>query len=348
MVAPKFRAVATPLIVMDATFVFDEVQATVFVMFCVVESENVPIAVNCCRVPSGMDGFTGVTAIESKTALVIVKVVLPETPPETAVTVQIPGVTPKARPCAPFRLMFTMVVSLVDHCTAAVTFCTLESLNVPMAWNCTAVPDAMDGLAGETASAVRAAASTVRVALPLTPENVAVIITVPGVFVLVMPPLGDAATLVFEDVQVADWVKSWLLPSLYLPVAVNCRETPAATDAVPGLTWIDFRTGGGLPTGVEVPLPPQPAKTPRHTTPTSTGSSFISSFRAYGLAIELGEEQLENRSCRTTAKFGGIQHFAGCWDCETSLKIRSVRKRVRHLYCASIFTGRMKPGQLKG
>lgn len=178
--APKFRAVASPLTVMDATFVFEELQVTVFEISCVVASENVPVAVNCCKVPKGMDGFAGVTAIESKTALVMVKVALPETPPETAVTVQVAGVTPKASPCAPCRLIFAREGSLAAHCTMAVTFCVLESLNVPMATNCTAVPDAMDALAGETTSDVSVAVVTVRVAPPLTPENVAVMVTVPG------------------------------------------------------------------------------------------------------------------------------------------------------------------------
>ncbi len=73
---PRLPADARPLTVIDAMLFFDELQVTVSVMFCVVPSENVPVAVNCCTVPRGMDAFTGVTAIETRVALVTVRVAL--------------------------------------------------------------------------------------------------------------------------------------------------------------------------------------------------------------------------------------------------------------------------------
>src|SRR5208282_2456849 len=86
---PRFPAVARPLTVIDAMLFFDELQVTVPVMFCVVPSENVPVAVNCCNVPRGMDAFAGVTAIETKVALIM----------------EVPAALPIARPGTPFTLM---------------------------------------------------------------------------------------------------------------------------------------------------------------------------------------------------------------------------------------------------
>lgn len=48
------------------------------------------MAVNCCVVPSGMAGIAGVTAIESKTAGVMVRVVEPVIVPDVAVTLVLP------------------------------------------------------------------------------------------------------------------------------------------------------------------------------------------------------------------------------------------------------------------
>ena len=49
-----------------------------------------PVAVNCCVVPRGIVGMAGVTAIETRTAGVMVRVVEPVTDPERAVTVVLP------------------------------------------------------------------------------------------------------------------------------------------------------------------------------------------------------------------------------------------------------------------
>jgi len=58
----------------------------------------VPVAVNCWFVPDTTDGFTGVTAIETRVAVVTVRVVDPLTVPELAATVVVPMPVPVARP----------------------------------------------------------------------------------------------------------------------------------------------------------------------------------------------------------------------------------------------------------
>ena len=84
VVLPRFSPVASPLAVIDATPLFDELHATVPVMSCVLPSEKVPVAVNCCNVPSGIDGFAGVTVIEVNVAFVTVSIALAEMDPELA------------------------------------------------------------------------------------------------------------------------------------------------------------------------------------------------------------------------------------------------------------------------
>ena len=49
---------------MVATVVVAEAQVTWLVMFWVLLSEYVPVAVNCCVPPAWIVGFAGVTAIE--------------------------------------------------------------------------------------------------------------------------------------------------------------------------------------------------------------------------------------------------------------------------------------------
>jgi hypothetical protein len=92
MVADALGAtpVATPAAVMVAPV--DALQVTVDVIFCMVPSANVPVAVNCC-VPLGATlAEPGVTAIDTN-ALATVRVVVPLTAPEVAVMVVDPGAT---------------------------------------------------------------------------------------------------------------------------------------------------------------------------------------------------------------------------------------------------------------
>jgi hypothetical protein len=84
------------------------------------------------------------------------------------------------------------------------------------------VPSGKDGARGATAREARAAEVIVRVVLPLTFENVAVIVADPCVFVATMPALEIAAAPVFEELQLAELVRSFVVSSLYVPVALNC------------------------------------------------------------------------------------------------------------------------------
>jgi len=76
---------AKPVLLTVATEVFEELQVTEFVRFCVLPSLYLPVAVNCCVLPFAIDGFAGVTVIdESTTAPVTFRFVEPVIEPEAA------------------------------------------------------------------------------------------------------------------------------------------------------------------------------------------------------------------------------------------------------------------------
>ena len=108
-----------------------ELQVTASVRSCVVLSLYVPVAVNCCAVPSASAGVVGVTASEVRTAGVIVNVVEPATPLPGSVADKV--VTPVdrlvARPALPGALLTEATAELVElQVTASVRSCVVLSL----------------------------------------------------------------------------------------------------------------------------------------------------------------------------------------------------------------------------
>ena len=81
---PRPTALARPAVLTVATVAAEELHVAVLLRFCVVPSVYVPVAVNCCVPPLAIDGFAGVTAMDTSVAAVTVSVVLPETAPEVA------------------------------------------------------------------------------------------------------------------------------------------------------------------------------------------------------------------------------------------------------------------------
>jgi hypothetical protein len=99
---PVPALVASPwlpaVLLMLATDPVSELHSTVPVTSCVLPSVNVPVAENCCVVPSGITGIAGVTAIETSVAGFTVTVVVPLTVPIAAVTLVLPTPTLPATP----------------------------------------------------------------------------------------------------------------------------------------------------------------------------------------------------------------------------------------------------------
>ena len=100
------------------------------------------------------------------------------------------------------------------------------------------------------------AAVTVRVAVPVFPPKAAVIVAFPAALPVASPLLTIVAVVVLDELQVTWVVIVWVVPSEYVPLAVNCWVAPAATLAVAGDTAIEFKVAA-VTVMVAVPvLPP--------------------------------------------------------------------------------------------
>jgi hypothetical protein len=226
---PIFNPVASPLTVIEAIPVLEDFHVTTPVTSCTLPSEKVPVAVNCCEIPNGMFGFAGVTAIKLITAAVTVKVVDPETVPEVAVMVLLPAASAFASPCVGMVVLI-VATAVFDELQVAlpVSFWVVPSLYDPVAMNCSLVPGATAGFAGVTAIDTRTTFTvTVRFDAPLTFPIFAVMLKLPPVTAVTIPPGATVAKLGFDELHVAVLVKSFVVPLLYVPIAVICCFDPA-------------------------------------------------------------------------------------------------------------------------
>lgn len=147
VVVPAATDVDKPPALIVATPVSDEAQVDVDVRSCVVLSENVPVATNCCVVPLAMLGFTGVIAMDTRLVQVTVTVVVPDVLPDFAETVVLPQLLPYAKQCplllpsaiwswSPDRasvLTVTTVASDELHVAVPVRSCLVLSEYMPVA-----------------------------------------------------------------------------------------------------------------------------------------------------------------------------------------------------------------------
>ena len=87
--------------------------------------------------------------------------------------------------------------------------------------------------------------TTSRIEVPVAPPWEAVILLVPAKTPVASPKASITATASFMLAQVALEVRSSVLASLKVPVAVNCWTDPSWIDALVGFTEIDVNNGGG-------------------------------------------------------------------------------------------------------
>ena len=222
----------------------EELQVTDAVIFCVLLSEKVPVAVNCSVVPRAMPGLVDVTAIDTSVAELTVRVVEPEMLPEVAVIVVLPAATGVTCPLEPAALLMVATDALDElQVTDVVIFCVLLSEKAPVAVNCSVVPRAMPGLVDVTAIDTSVAELTVRVVEPEMLPEVAVIVVLPAA-TGVTCPLEPAALLMvatdaLDELQVTDVVIFCVLLSEKAPVAVNCSVVLRAMLGLAGVTEMD-------------------------------------------------------------------------------------------------------------
>jgi hypothetical protein len=140
-----------------------------------------------------------------------VKLVDPVIEPDVAVIVALPVATPVA---SPVLLIVATVVVVELHVTELVKFWVLPSLLVPVAVNCSVAPRTIEELAGVTAIDTSTAAVTVRPVEPLIEPDVAWIVVLPEAAAVAKPLALIVATVGFVEVQVAEFVRFKVLPSL--------------------------------------------------------------------------------------------------------------------------------------
>lgn len=85
-----------------------------------------------------------------------------------------------------------------------------------------------------------AAAVTVNpTAFEVTPFCIAVTFVEPALFAVAKPLALIVATVVFEEFQVTELVRFWVLPSVKVPLAVNWSVLPSAIEFFAALIAID-------------------------------------------------------------------------------------------------------------
>lgn len=162
VVEPVLRLVARPLepaeLLMVATPVSEELQATVAVRSCLLSSEKIPVAASCRVVPRAMLGAVGVTLMETSVAGVTVTAEFAEMLPEAAVMVVVPVVTPWTIPLEPAVLLTVATAGVAElQVTEVVRSCRVASEKMPVATNCRFVPTARLRFAGVISRLVRVA-----------------------------------------------------------------------------------------------------------------------------------------------------------------------------------------------
>ena len=128
---------------------------TELVKFCVELSEKVPVAVNCTFEPFAIEGFAGVTAIDTSVAELTVSKVDPLTLPKVAWIMLDPEAFAVATPT---RVIVAAFVFWELQVTELVRFFVELSLKFPVAANDSVVPAATVGFAGVTEIELRVGA----------------------------------------------------------------------------------------------------------------------------------------------------------------------------------------------
>jgi hypothetical protein len=101
----------------------------------------------------------------------------------------------------------------------------------------------MDTVAGAMFKATTTGGVTVTLAVPVKDPAVALIVAVPTVLPRAAPAELTLAIADADELHAAVLVRFCVLPSLYVPMAVNCCVSPASIEALAGVTLTEARTG---------------------------------------------------------------------------------------------------------
>lgn len=165
-----------------------------------------------------------------------------------------PSADPVAKPAA---LMFTIVGLEEAQVAVFVRFCVLPSLKVPVAVNCTVVPLGIEELPALTLIDCSVAAVTASAKmLEVIPLWIAVILLEPLAAPVARPVALILTAVGFELAHVAVLVRFCVLPSLKVPVAVNCTLVPFAMEELPALMAIDCSVAAVTVRAIELEVIP--------------------------------------------------------------------------------------------
>jgi hypothetical protein len=157
------------------------------------------------------------------------------------VVVPVPNVV--ASPAVSPELLIVATVAAVElQCPVCVTSCVVPSVKLPMAVNCCVIPNGIVDADGLIAIETSAAAVTVTPVEPVTLPELAVIVAVPIPTLLASPVLSIVAVDTVSDDQFTTLLRSCVLPSLKLPMALICCFVPSASEGVAGVTTSDTST----------------------------------------------------------------------------------------------------------
>jgi hypothetical protein len=158
-----------------------------------------------------------------------------------AETVELPTASAVTSPLVPGMLLTEATpVTLELQVTALVRSCVELSAKVPMAVNWRLVPLESEGLVGVTTSEVSVLAASAED--PETVPSVAWMMVVPLALLETVASPCDPEALLTEamvgvsELQVTRSVRSWVVPSGKLPMAVNCWVEPATALGLVGVT----------------------------------------------------------------------------------------------------------------
>lgn len=159
---------------------------------------------------------------------------------------------------------------------------------MPVAENCCWPLGATVHVSGVTAIETRGLITVrvmVPVIVPVVVDTEAVILLVPAATPVASPEVLMVATDGVSDSQLAD--TALVLPSLYVPVALNCWLLPAVMDGFAGVMVIDCSVdvGGVVPPDPE--LPPQPTNRLTPNSKNDSSNRFIGTPRAFTPVVQL-------------------------------------------------------------
>lgn len=177
------------------------------------------------------------------TTVAVLRVVVPEIPPNVARMVVWPAVAAKVIPAL---LIVATALSDVSQVTRLVKSCVEPFDSVPVALNCRVVPTMLVTFAGVTPMDANAADVSV-VVVDIFPD-VAVIVTEPAVTAATSPfepaALLMEATALFDELHTTDVVRSRKVPSENAPIALSWVVVPVAILTFDGVILMEDRVTG--------------------------------------------------------------------------------------------------------